>query len=885
MTLEQGPHQLQLTCKGLFTMPNSLSTVPAGSLLLADNVVVDYDGLLSGRRGIKQFGINLATLTGISSTNLFQEFFYDNTKVIWYGDSTVLDTDPNRFFWAYDSDGLGTWVQTTHPFSPPAYTFTDTYRSVQSNGNLYITTTTGLLKTDAPQNALYPAGGFPGLDGVGTVTGSSGFMADNTEVAYRMTWETTDANNNSYEGTPSTRVVVSNSSGHSVNVSLTFTIPNGVTTAIKYNIYRSLVSASSTTAPSDELQLATFGFPTGTDITNRFFTITDTTPESLLGAALYTNSGQQGITQANNIPPLANDVCFFEGYVIYGSATTQQKFLLSLLATDGAGALMLGDHFFVQTTGGPALIFTAASSENATLGNFQLFTGGDPASDILLTKESLIRIINRYAQSSVYAYDSTDLNSATSLPGDFYLQEQGISRVTFGVGSDNHTAWFPVLTSFPAQSPSLAGGFIGQGYCSKFQQPESVPTSNTISVGNQYFEWYRCLPLRNSVIVLKADGCFQLTGSAFPFTVTTLDTGTILTAPDSAVIMSNQVFAYTNQGVVAITETGPGIISRPIENILQQISSFSFPAFPRVTFGTAYETDRKYILSTISESANFTKCTIQYVYDIITQTWTTYEYPLAIWDLKESPTEHRLYAASASSSFPFMFQERKTFTQSDFADVEIPVTISAFTSTTPSTLTVSSTVGASIGWSIAQLILDDAGNPTVLTRIAQITAILDSTHIVVDTLQQWDTTGATFTAYEQPIPIDVQFCPIIGNGETPNSPGNPGVVKFWMEMQAFFQNVQFDFITFNFASDFIASSTPINLVPQATSGGWGLSPWGSGPWGGVSASETQTIRTYIPLPARRAHWLNIEMSLSQAMTQFTFAGLMLTYRPTTTRTK
>lgn len=866
-------------------MPNSLSTVPAGSLLTADNVVVDYDGLLSGRRGIKQFGTSLATLTGFSTANVFQEFFYDNTKLIWCGDSTASDTNPDRFFFAYDSDGLGTWIETTHPFSPPAYTFTDTYRSVQSNGNFYMTSTTGLLKTDAPATPLSAAGGFPGLDGVGTLTGGSGFMGGMTQVAYRMTWATTDANNNTYEGTPSTRVVVVNNTGTSANVSLTFTIPNGVTTAIKYNIYRSLQSASATTPPADELQLATFGFVTPTDITNRFFTVVDTTPESLLGAALYTNSGQQGISQANNIPPLANDVCFFEGYVIYGSATTQNKFLLSLLATDGAGALMVGDHFLIQTTGGPALIFTAASSENVALGDFQLFTGGDPASDILLTKESLIRVINRYAQVNVYAYDSTDLNSATSLPGDFYIQEQGISRVQFGVGSDNHTAWFPTLTSFPAQNLSLAGGFIGQGYCSKFQQPESVPVANTISVGNQYFEWYRCLPLRNSVIVLKQDGCFQLTGSTFPFTVTTLDTGTILTAADSAVIMSNQVFAYTNQGVVAITETGPGIISRPIENILQQISSFSFPAFPHVTFGTAYETDRKYIMSTISSKDNFTKCTINYVYDIITQTWTTYEYPIAIWDLHESPTEHRLYASSADSAFPVMFQERKTFTQSDFADIEISTSITAFTNTTPSTLTVSSTTGAHIGWSIAQLTLDEAGNPTVLTRIAQITNIIDTTHLVVDTLEAWDTTGMTFTAYEQPIPIDIQFCPIIGNGATPNTPGNPGIVKFWMEMQAFFQNVDFNFITFNFASDFIASSDPINLVPQAVSGGWGNFVWGSVPWGGSGASQTQTIRTYIPLSARRAHWLNIELSLSQAMTQFTFAGMMLTYRPATTRTK
>jgi hypothetical protein len=860
-------------------MPNALSQVPAGSLLVAQNVVVDYDGLLSGRRGIRQFGTSLQTITGSAHTNVFQEFFYAGSKLVWFGDHTVSSTNAARFYFGYDSDNLGTWVQTTHPFSPPAYAFTGKYRSVQSNGNFYMTSTTGLLKTDAPVNPLRQAGGLPGLDGVASLTGASGFMSNNTEVAYRMTWTTTDANHNAVQGVPSTRVVISNSSGGTRSVILTFTIPHGTKTTDQYTIYRSLMSASSTTQPSDELQLTIHGFPTSTDLTNGFITITDSTPESLLGAALYTNSGQQGIAQSNNIPPLANDVCFFQGYVIYGAATTQNKFLLSLLSTNGAGALTIGDTFTV-TTGVASFTLTAAAAENIPAAQFKVFSGGDPASDILLTKQSLIRVLNRQAQLQVYAYDSTDVNSASSLPGDFVLQEQGISRIQFGVSSSNSTAWFPKLTTIPSDNLSLAGGFIGSGYCSKFQEPEAVPVANTISVGNKNFEWLRCLPLRNSVIVLKADGCFQLTGTAFPFTVTTLDLGTILTAPESPTVMANQVFAYTNQGVVAITETGPGIISRPIEDELQAISSYLYPNFPKVTFGTSYETDRKWILSTISGADGFQLPTRQYVYDIITQTWTTYKYPVAIWDLHESPTEHRLYAASADETHPFMFQERKAFVDSDFADLEIPTTITAVNGRT---LTVTNTVGAHIGWSIAQLSAEGNNEPSIVSAISVVTAIIDATHIVVKDIKAWNL-AAPFTAYEQPIPIDVIFTPVIGAPEMDGARGNPGTVKFFQEIQLFFQKIGFDFITFYFSSDFIASVTPVIFTPTQFTGGWGMFPWGSGPWGSGS-SELQTLRQYIPLEARRAHWLNIELQLSQAMVAFSFAGLVLVYRPTTTRTK
>src|SRR5260221_4234320 len=185
-------------------MPNSLSQVPKGALLQAQNGVVDYNGLLSVRRGIKQFG---DALVG-SNFEVFQEFFYKDSKLIWYGDSTAAIDSAARAYFAYDSTGNGNWVQTTHPFPRPAYVLTDTYRSAQSNNNLYLTSANGMLKTDNPANALYSAGGLPGLDGSAALVDVAGFITTNTEVAYRMTWTFTDANHNAVQGTPSTRVVV-----------------------------------------------------------------------------------------------------------------------------------------------------------------------------------------------------------------------------------------------------------------------------------------------------------------------------------------------------------------------------------------------------------------------------------------------------------------------------------------------------------------------------------------------------------------------------------------------------------------------------------------------------------------------------------------------------
>ncbi len=864
------PQFLQLKNRGLFTMPNAFSEAPPGSLLVGENVVVSYDGLLSGRRGQKQYGDMLVG----TNFEVFQIFPYKGTSLIWYGNALPASSvDPTRFQMAYDSDLLGTWTQTTSAFPGPSYSLTDTYRTAQSNGNIYFTSLSGILKTDAPENALYSAGGLPGLDGTAALVDSSGFLATDSAVAYRMTWTYTDANNNAVEGTPSTRVVITNSTGGSRNVTLVFTIPREATTSYTYNIYRSLQAATAATEPSDELQLVISGQPTSGEITARYFTVTDSTPESSLGAALYTNSGQEGIAQANNIPPVASDMCFFNGYMVYGSVTTQQTFLLSLLSAETPDGIQSGDTFTV-TRGVSTFTLTAASSENAAAGQFKVFTGGDPGSDILSTKQSLIHVLNLYPSNTfVYAYDSAANGAASTLPGDFYIQEQGVGGGSFGVASSRSTCWNPALTADPDDNQSLSGGGIGSGLCSKYLQPEAVPVVNTIACGNPNFEWLRCLPLRNSIIVLKQDGLFQLTGATFPFTVTTLDTGTILTAPESPAVMNNQVYAYTNQGVVAISETGPGIISRPIENQLQVISSYLYPDFPRVTFGTAYETDRKYILTTVSETEQFTKGTICYVYDTITEAWTNYVYPVAIWDAVESPVDHRLYITSASTTYPYVFRERKTFTDVDFADLEFPTTVVSYSGTT---VEVSSTSRAQVGWSLAQLAIESGSDAASIVHISVIEEIVDATHLIVRDTVFWDLSVDAFSAYEQPIAIQVDYAPI--------TCGNPGIVKFFQEVQFIFQAISFDFITFHFSSDFIASTAPVPLVPKDFSSGWGTFAWGEVPWGG-GTFLAQSMRTYIPLIAKRAHWLNVEISLTQAMTQFTYAGLILTYRDTTLRSK
>jgi hypothetical protein len=185
---------------------------------------------------------------------------------------------------------------------------------------------------------------------------------------------------------------------------------------------------------------------------------------------------------------------------------------------------------------------------------------------------------------------------------------------------------------------------------------------------------------------------------------------------------------------------------------------------------------------------------------------------------------------------------------------------------------------------LAQINPGSSAIPPSIINISIITAIVDSANITVKNPSLGWTAGSAFL--EQPIPIDVIYTPIhCGNPSVAGGMQNgPTVIKMFQEIFGFFQNINFDAITFNFSSDFIASTTPTVLSPTTYSAGWGTFTWGNVPWGGGNYIA-QAVRTYIPLSARRAHWLNLEMTLSQAMSSFTLAGFGLVYRPVTTRNK
>lgn len=308
--------KLDLQIKGLYTSPNNLSGVPQGALEVADNIVINSKNVADSRRGQTQYGSPLT----VGSGQVNKLFNYASSLITSYDDKL-----------AYDS-GNGIWVDYSGTYLDPAENYK--IRSLEALRNFYFTTNAGVFKLDSLTGTPRKAGVVRALGGTAQLTGSSGFLVNDSAVAYRMIWGYRDANNNLILGAPSQRLVVSNTTGGSRDVELTFTIPASITTEYFYQIYRSQGTATAADEPTDELQLVLQGNPTSAEITAKSFTVTDQTPYSLMRTTLYTSPSQEGIENANDEPPFALDMDIFKGSAFYANIRQKQRLTIALISVD-----------------------------------------------------------------------------------------------------------------------------------------------------------------------------------------------------------------------------------------------------------------------------------------------------------------------------------------------------------------------------------------------------------------------------------------------------------------------------------------------------------------------------------------------------------------------
>jgi hypothetical protein len=900
--------QIALKLSGLSTDPNPLGSVPEGALIVAENVVVDKQDVLELRRGFNRYG-NAFPLTGDEQLN--SNYVFQSRMIVSYGTSI-----------AYDSDGLGTWVNYTNEFSPPDNAYK--MRSVQQNKNFYLTTSSGVYKLPAYNHYFVPAGAPQSIGGTLALTTGS-FFETNNQVAYRIVFGYTDENGNLILGAPCAPIVISNS-GAAQGVNVTGFIPDEAIAGYFYQVYRSAQSGGLAISPNDELGLLIQNSLAAADITNGYFIFYDNVPDAARGASLYTSPSQEGISQSNYPPPLCVDMCLFNNSVFYFNTTSKANFLLTMLSTGGttSTALSTGVGYYaitcnttngsniltsvvglgtnivvgqlIQGLGIPASLFVvsydagastltmtgsansdqtgttltcsdlinvngtgvtpyfiAGSANNPTSRTFEVSSTGNPAVDIQATAINFVNVFNQSTNADtlgLYAfYDSTPDEFA----GQIIFQSRTNIDPDVTFSSTKPNGFFPALPV--ATPPAMAIDYYpNYVYFSKPQQPEAVPLVNYIPIGSADKAILRGIALKDSIVVLKEDGIYRITGEDVTnFRTTLFDNTVVLIGPESAVAFNNQIYCYSNQGVIAINDNGVAVISRPIESTLLRLSSANFPNFPAETFGIAYESGRKYILWTVT-TAQENAASQAFVYNSFTNSWTTWTGERTFGLVNY--VDDKLYLCSADPAAPYIYQERKNYDIFDYADDSFDVSILDFSG---AVVTLADAGDLETGFTLFQ---------GVSTKAIIIDIVGDV--VTVDRIAPWEIADAT--AYK-PIASEIKWAPTTGN--------NPGVIKQFSDIMVFFRQANFDDILMNFTSNFTNQQSTVPMVP-VRSGQWGNSSWGTSPWGG-GPPLIQPIRTYVPLEMQRCNWLNIGVFHNEALTVFAFCGLSVTYHDVSTR--
>jgi hypothetical protein len=501
--------------------------------------------------------------------------------------------------------------------------------------------------------------------------------------------------------------------------------------------------------------------------------------------------------------------------------------------------------FEERAIGGPSFVISSTSgvSFNPILDNQILMDGDfDEATPTVLTDFSdtsslrvgmLIQGVGIVTVPSTYIVSIDSSTQITiSLP-----QAQG------GTGTNEYT-FYP--TSMISDNETKANRI----YISKPLQPEAVPIYRYLDVGSANAPIRRILALRDSSFILKDDGIYKLTGEDINSFAIISDNTTVIIAPESAVTFNNQVFCFSDQGIIGITESGVTKWSRPIENLLSELSSLD--NFEEYTFGVSYESEGKYILYTIS-GVNDTCATQAFVYNSFTNSWTCWKMNRTCGLVNDQ--DNKLYMGHPTNDS--VYKERKDFTRTDYADEEYEVTI---TNVDEDVLTLSSTTVVTVGMTIQQDFLE-----------AIVTAI-DNDDITVNKVL--DFTNGAATVYT-PILYKLQWTPI--------DLKNPGLLKQFVETTFIFRDASFDQLEVSFGTNFSSLSSETIIEPDK-GGGWGTFPWGTIPWGGIGGGM-QPIRTLVPLEKQRANWLNMGLEGAQAFTSFSLEGVSLIAYPMNSRFK
>lgn len=721
-------------------------------------------------------------------------------------------------------------------------------------------------------------------------------------------------------------------------------IPSELTSTITWfaQIYRSSQTGDSTVSPEPDFKLVFQHQLTSAELTAGVFFYEDFTDDILLGAELYTNpNSQEGELQANDRPPLCEDLAVFKQHVIYASCLTRELLDLQVVTStvmvsgdfievkvgattrryvartgignlttpatsvtsstgllvtynahglvndDGiyisnvtGGTLTAGSYFVVSATtnafkialtkGGSAIAFNSESGlyfqgviDTNNYGMFFLDSANSSASLRLRnTAQAIVKAINRDALSLVYARYSSAI---TDIPGKFRLTSKGFGQVVYLRANQASAAsgFYPVLpTSFGSgtQVFSRSDSQPHAWMASKEGEPEAVPGTNIFPAGSRNAKLLRAIPLRDSLILVKEDGIFRVVGDDISnFTTTALDTTVFCVAKSSVVLINNEVFFLSNQGIVRVTDSSVQIISDRITEVIQPIIGRT--NIDALTGAVAYDSDHQYLISTTDP--NQTTTFVTHLCNVYNGDWTT---STTLFSQGVIGPGDRLYLLSLSNQ---ILRERKDQLKTDYCGQNYPATVvSVAPNGLSAVVNTASTLLPAKGWVFAK--------GSAFSRISAVNGAAGTYNItfVLPTNLIAGDTPDVFSSYKSTIKL------------APYHGGIVGRMKQFCEMSLAMRNAAASELIVWFVTTYFDASDYFDWVSKTASDlGWGGGNFAAEAWGNVDSTNLdigtqpqEPLRTWIPQTAQRSPWIQPVIEHNQAGESISLQSITFTVR-------
>ncbi len=538
-------------------------------------------------------------------------------------------------------------------------------------------------------------------------------------------------------------------------------------------------------------------------------------------------------------------------YTAHGFANGDSLYIDNI----SGGSLAAGIYFVINQTANTFEISTSKGGANVAynsetslefqgitegFGDYPMFFLSEDASAAVRlrdTAELLTKAMNRDSSAEVYAQYISGIND---IPGKMRLQAIGFgSAISLRANSTSAgTAFsppFPDSFSSGTQVTSSNESLPHTYFASKEGESEAVPLVNFFPVGSKNDEIIRCKALRDSLILLKGDGVWRVTGdSPSNFTATLLDGTVVCVAENSVDVLNNQVCFLSNQGICFVTESSVQIISRqgvedPLQPILGQAS------LDANTAGVAYESERLYIITTTLP--NNTDASVTYTYNILTQEWTQWDTLIRAGII--GPGDRMFFASTEN----VIKRERKAQDRTDFSDDFQTITIDTLnTSTGAITLTVMDRPPQNGDMLVKDNVISRLLTDPVLIAGNQYSSTLDA----VNNLQAGDT-PILYSTFTRRIKLAPFHAGLIGRN------------KFFSTMAVHLRDNSMSRATFSFSGATFGGSEEIEWqsFSIAADNGWGNFDWGFEDWGNetginiVIGSQAAPIAR-VQIPARQA---------------------------------